>query len=161
MAKKEKKDKSKLKPITYKFSPKDGGGVTVKGLHFDPDTGDGEDVPEELDKVLNLYGFDYDWDGCWHDSTEPSSLGLTEIEEYLPEIVPVKLISKLKAGKGGKTKVVYTAEIDDCGLCEGKSFTEALVKAHRTWNYDGRPINGVKLATAMERVLDKINAKRG
>jgi hypothetical protein len=156
-----KKSGSPKKPINYKFSAGGRDGVSVKfsGLFVDEEAGEGEDLPKELLQVLNEYGFDYDSEDLWVDCIGPQGDGLGDELEALAGTVAVTLTAK-PVGKGGKRRIDYVCNIG--GSTGGdKNVSVALEKAFKAWNKDGRPVVGVKFETAMNRVLQKVNAKRG
>jgi hypothetical protein len=155
-----KKDKTKKKPISYKFTTKDHGRVVFKGLFFNPESGEEEELPQELVKVLEEYGLDQDNWNEWFDITAPM-MGLEESLEYLTNTVPVTISSKLRRNKKGKKRAVFFATLDIAATAEGKDIYEAMLKAHKLWNLAGRPVEGVSFVTAMDKALKKVNKKRG
>jgi hypothetical protein len=154
-----KKVKSSLKPITYKFSSRKHGEVVFKGLNFDAETLEAEELPQELVKVLEGYGFDSDSPSEWFDVTSPM-MGLEENLEYLTAIVPVIITSRLRRNKRGKKRAVFFVTLDKALTAEGKDIHEALLRAHKHWNLAGRPIEGKTFTWVMDATLGKVNRKR-
>jgi hypothetical protein len=155
-----KSDKPKRKKITFKFVSKESGRVLFEGLHFDEESGEGEELPKPVVKVLEAYGFDSDTQEDWFDILSPMT-SLEESLEFLSAAVTLRILSHPKKTKRGKRKAVFFAELDKCGLIEGRDVYDALDKAFSAWNKRGRPIGGVKLEAAMKRVLLEVNKKRG
>jgi len=161
MAKKTKKaDKPKRKKITFKFTPKEGGRVRFAGLHFDEWAGVGEELPKTVVGVMEDYGLDTDSQGDWFDVLAPDMLSLEESMEYLSVAVPIRIQSKPTKTKRGKRTALFFVEFDRCGLSEDKDVYAALKKAFKEWNKQGRTINGVKLETALTKVLLVVNKDR-
>lgn len=155
MAKKAEDGKGKKK-FTFKFSPKDGGKVELKGLFVDDEAGEYESYPKEIDKVLEAYGFMSD-DDVFVDCCCPGDgMSVDEDLEALAGIVPMSITTELSKGK-----VKFFCNLDEAQSGMGKSLGEVLHKAHQLWNKAGRPINDVPLADALTEVLNKVNAKRG
>jgi hypothetical protein len=160
MATKKKEKTPARTPITCKFTTKDHGRVVFKGLFFNPESGEGEELPQELVKVLEEYGFDQDNWNEWLDITAPT-MGLEDNLEYLTNTVPVRISSKLKRNKKGRKRSVFFAALDSTDMCGGKDLYIALTAAHKLWNKKGRPIEGKSFLTAVDTALKAANSKRG
>jgi hypothetical protein len=146
----------KLKKISYKFSAKENGEVYLKGLYQDDEY---EDVPQEINDVLDFYGFMDDESEHFIDSSYPYDVDLSEYFDRITEIVPISVFTQLKKSKAG-SNIMFFCHFDECKIAKDKDLMCAMKKAHNFWNKAGRPINGLCLADAMEEVLLKVNKGR-
>lgn len=153
---------SKRQKITFKFSTHQGGIVRFKGLQFDPEIYEGEELPQPAANLLRAYGFEANTEIEWYDMLSSSLYGLEleEVLEYLSKIVRLFIRSNPQKTKKGKATTAFFVAFDDQTKVQGKDIYDAFTKAFNTWNKNGRPINGVKFKTALQRVLDKINKTR-
>lgn len=140
------------KKISYKFSKKNGGEVTFKGLQ------DEEKLPEELTAIMTKYGFIED--GGWVDGVAPSGDDLEDDMRAMANLgLPVSVSISLKVGKR-KSTPEFTVEVEDCELCVGKTAQDALLKAHKAWNKAERPIDGAPFTGELDAALNIINKDR-
>lgn len=160
MPKKKDEKKRALKPITFKFSLKNGGTVTFKGLWEDKESGDYESLPKNIVEVLEQYGFEVQEYNQAMDCIAPvDDFSIDEALEYIVDVAPV-VIEATSKGEGKKRKPVYVAGIDEADSMEGKSVLDALSKAFVQWNKQGRMIEGAPFETVLTDIVDTVNEER-
>ena len=131
---------------------------TIKG--YLPD--DEEKVIAGMKAVADRYGFMVEG-RCsvglsYVDSAAPDED--TPLEDTLADLAcfsPVRLtVSTTKKGKLQATAMMGTSN-----LSNGPDIHEALVRAYKAWCRQGRQVDGIDFATALQDATDKLNAKLG
>jgi len=147
--------KKKKEKIRYRFL-KSKMGVHFKGLYEDLDKPDFEELPRPLAKVLEDYGFLENTPCLYEDEMEPRGWDVPSELDDLAMLAIVRL-----AVKPGRKRNTYFAQIDEASMRKGKTLGDALYRAFMAWNAEERPIGGIRFTTALERVLSRVNARRG
>lgn len=155
--------KQKLKPITFKFSPKDGGKVTFKGLGVDKVFDEYELIPEAIIDVLRRYGLDVT--EHWHvavDTIGPcNDFNFEEMLQYIAQVASVSIETEYQeARKGGERQTLFAITIDEADTDTDTDLVGALIGAFALWNKHERTIDGVSVVTALETVVNTINKER-
>ena len=133
------------KPLSYKFGPREGGSVVFSGP-INP-----EDVPPKVVKTLDKFGMGHFEGLKWKDETLPVGEDVYEELERLASLAELTIETKPPATKrGGPT---YTVSMGTGDTVQGKSLTEALIKAHRAWNRGGRVVGGKALSSAIDSAI--------
>lgn len=131
--------------ISYKVGKREGGSIKFSGIVGDP--------PKDLDKTLNKFGFGRGQGFEWRDETCPTGDDVYVELDRLASIAEVKISSCPPPTKrGGAT---YTVSIGGADEVKGKTLTDALIKAHRAWNREGRKIGSTPLETAVITAIAK------
>lgn len=128
------------KNVTFKIGKREGGSITFQGV---PDP---EAIPAKAAKTLEKFGLGHDEGLKWRDETLPNGDDVYLELENLARYVEVTVQAK-PTKRGG---VVYVATVGHGNSpAQGKTLTDALVKAHREWNREGRVVGGKDVSAAI------------
>lgn len=155
-----KKAKAKVPQISFKYTKKNGGEVDLHLPGFE-----NKPVPEELEQVLEEYGFVHDCGtddlAVYVDGLAPTGDSFDEelclVALHVPLCVMTQVIKGKRARKTRFEVQLIGAPIGKAEGATGEALYEAFCKAYGNWQKAGRLIGGVHFITAFQGAVDRVN----
>lgn len=150
---------ARLKATFKVVRDKDPGGVsrspTVVFTGFERNREGYWEMPKKLVELLEGYGFEEMESGRWT-APDDCSWSLEESLEDVGDYTDVFIRSKRTHLKT-RSKVVFVCEIDNGGVeAEAPRPQDALSKAFMRWGVAGRPIKGICVLSAVQKLLKEL-----